>query len=271
MDKYIFFRNDDVRNTLDESLVQMTDLFIKQNIPVSHAVEPANVSPDVVTWLIDLKTKHSNLIEIIQHGYSHSLNYKKNIGGKLKKGEFGGSRCYQEQYDEIKKGKELMNEKFGDLWFPLFTFPYGARNWDAILAVNDNGFKTVNGSMGVSKKHKLLYTIGRLLKKEMIKGRKISWHLKNKPGTNLFQIDTSISLIKKFIDENNQCEYHNIDTLIAKSQDYIKHSNVIGYVLHHRYDNEATLAVLEKLLIWLKNQNNISFLTQKQIYEKYAK
>lgn len=42
----IFFRNDDVRSTLDESLVSLTDIFIRNGIPISHAVEPANISSD---------------------------------------------------------------------------------------------------------------------------------------------------------------------------------------------------------------------------------
>jgi peptidoglycan/xylan/chitin deacetylase (PgdA/CDA1 family) len=265
-----FFRNDDVRETLDNSLVAMTELLIKYKIPISHAVEPANVSPEVVDWLLDIKKGHPSLIEIIQHGYSHRLNYKTVIGGKIKKGEFGGARTYKEQYDEIKKGKDRMDDLFREHWFPLFTFPYGARNDAAINAVSDAGFLAVNGSMGISWKHRIAYPIGRFFKKEMIAGRKVSWNLRYKPNTNLFQIDTSISLIKKFYNEQSDCEYYTFEALKRISEDYMKQLDVVGFVLHHRYDTHESIQMLENFIQWLKTIHNINFSTQEAIYKEYA-
>ena len=80
----IFFRNDDVRDVLDDSLIGLTELCLKHQVPIAHAVEPANVTPEVVDWLMATKKKHKRLIEIIQHGYDHSLNVTKMVGGKLK-------------------------------------------------------------------------------------------------------------------------------------------------------------------------------------------
>ena len=54
---FIFFRNDDVRDKLDQSLVSITELFIDNRVPISHAVEPANVSDEVIKWLIEMKKK----------------------------------------------------------------------------------------------------------------------------------------------------------------------------------------------------------------------
>jgi len=268
--KLIFFRNDDIRDKLDDSLVQMTKLFIQNNIPISHAVEPANISSKVLEWLCDIKQKHSNFIEIVQHGYAHRLNYRKQIGGKIKKGEFGGDRTYQEQFDEIRNGQKIMDKYFGNSWFRLFTFPYGARNAAAIKAVSDSGFLAVNGSMGITTKHKYLYKIGQILNKEMLFGRKISWHLKHKPNTNLFQIDTSISNIKKFNDEMTNCEFYSFEDLKKRTQMYLKKNDVIGFVLHHRYENEISIEQLELFVKWLKSIPNIKFTTQEDIYKAYA-
>ncbi len=270
--KYVFFRNDDVRDKLDKSLIEITDLCVKYNMPISHAVEPANVSKEVVNWLLEMKNKHGNLIEIIQHGYNHKLNYTKKIGGKLKKGEFGGDRTYEEQYNEIKKGKELMDSYFGSSWFSLFTFPFGARNNAAIKAVSDAGFKVVNGSKGISFKLKLFYIIGRLFNKEIMFDRKISWHLMKKPGTNLFQIDMSFGIIKSFINTEDQAVFFNLEQLKNITIKNLESNTYIGIVLHHRYHNSTEISKLfDEYLQWLKELPNISFVNQEQVYNQLTK
>ena len=64
----VFFRNDDVRDKLDQILVDFTTLCIKNKMPIAHAVEPANVTQEVVDWLLETKKSHPHLIEIMQHG-----------------------------------------------------------------------------------------------------------------------------------------------------------------------------------------------------------
>ena len=268
--KYIFFRNDDVRGTLDKTLIELTELCVTNNVPISLTIEPANVTLEVVDWLLDMKSKYPELFEIVQHGYSHKLNYQKMIGKKLKKGEFGGDRTFQEQFKEIKQGKDMMDKYFGDKWFPLFTFPYGGRNDETLQAVRDSGFKAVNGSMGISSLHKLVYYIGRFMTKEMLFGRKISYHCLNKKKFNLFQIDTSFSLEKKFIDEETQADIYSLDELKEKTQKYLNQTSVLGIVTHHRYHNtKDKLKVIENYIKWLKEQPNIQFVNQECIYQSF--
>ena len=65
MIKYIFFRNDDVRSTLDQSLVKLTNIFIQEQVPINHVVEPANISEYVtLSWDYDGRILHPN--EVIQ-------------------------------------------------------------------------------------------------------------------------------------------------------------------------------------------------------------
>lgn len=270
--KYIFIRNDDVRGTLDESLIRISDLCISKEIPICHTVEPANVSREVVSWLLSKKKESPELIEIVQHGYSHKLNYKNNIGGKIKKGEFGGKRSYIDQFNEIKEGKELLDKYFNDDWFPLFTFPYGARNENSLRALRDVGFLAVNGSMGVSNKHKILYSIGRLLDREMVFGRKISYNLRIKKKYNIFQIDTAFSIIKQYFDDSNNASFYNLDELKRITNIYIDSVPNIGIVLHHRYhDSDEKIELVDKFFSWLKRLNDVKFVNQKYIYETYSK
>lgn len=268
--KYLLFRNDDIREVLDDSLLEITELCCANQIPISHTVEPANITQRTIDWLNSEKEKHPKLIEIVQHGYLHKVNYEAFVGGKLKKGEFGGKRNYEEQLSQIAAGKRLMDEYFGNRWFRLFTFPYGGRNKAAIKAVNDAGFLVVNGSLGVGWKHSLLYAIGHFLNRETLFGRKISWHLRYKPGTRLFQIDTSISVIKRFLNEKTDAEFYSLQELQRQTLRLISTLQVIGVVLHHRYHNsKEKIKLIEDYIQWLKSLDFVQFATQEEIYNLF--
>jgi hypothetical protein len=266
--KYIFFRNDDVRDKLDDSMVHITELFIKNNVPISHAVEPANVSPEVVRWLIEMKKEHPNLIEIVQHGYSHFINVIINKKSKTIKGEFGGVRGYTEQFEEIKKGKEMMSSFFSTYWFPLFTFPFGRRNVDALYAVRDNGFLATNGNIRLSIKHKLLYLLARTFKQPMILDKVVSWNLKNIPKVNLFQLDIGISFIKSYNDDT--AVFHSFDYLKTKTLKVLQNTNAVGVVLHHRYHGNNEINLLDEYVQWLKSLDNVKCVSQEYLYNKFS-
>lgn len=269
--KYIFFRNDDVRNSLDDSLVELTNIFIRRKIPITHAIEPANITKEVIDWLVCLKKQYPNLIEIIQHGYNHNLNYKVKVGNKIKKGEFGGKRTYQEQYNDIIKGKELMNKYFGNNWFHAFTFPYGARNKQTLKAVYNAGFKVVNGSLSTGIKYDIFYSVGRFLNSEYLFGRKVSWNLRNRFNQNLFQIDLGISVIKKYLNEETDSIFCSLEELKSITISQFSLPN-IGVLLHHRYhDTKEKIYLIDEYLNWLKSLNNIAFSTQENIYKVFNK
>jgi len=269
MSNMVWFRNDDVRDALDSSLVEITDIFLRNGVPISHAVEPGNVTPEVIDWLRDLKSNHPDLIEIVQHGYNHCLNYSKVIGGTLQKGEFGGDRNYQEQYQDIVAGKELMNQYFGDLWFPSFTFPYSGRNPAAIRALSDAGFKVINGSYRTSVSHQIFYIIGRLLRQKILLGKRISYNLRKVPGTALFEIDMNFSFIKMYYEEGTKASFHDLKTLEKKFKQF-RGQKTIGILLHHRYHNTPDkIRLVEDLIKGIKRLEGIEFLTQEKIYRTF--
>ena len=266
----VFFRNDDVRETLDDSLIDMTNIFIKHNIPICHAVEPANVSAEVIDWLNNTKKKHPNLLEIVQHGYCHKLNVKEKVGGKIRQGEFGGNRSYKEQYDEILKGKELLDSYFGKNWFQVFTFPYGARNDAAINAVNNAEFLVLNGGYSPKIKYRIFYLLGKILRKRILFGRRVSYNLNKIPSTNLMEIDVSFGFIKRYINDDFDCEMHSLKYLQEKFFEF-SNQEVVGILFHHRFhNNKDKIKLIDDYLIWIKKQGNIKFCTQEDIYKFYA-
>jgi hypothetical protein len=161
----VFFRNDDVRDRLDHTLISMTELFLRYGIPLAHAVEPANITPEVVNWLKLLKKDHPQMINIVQHGYNHNLD---NPGSKM---EFGGNRAYEDQYKDIFKGKELMSEHFSDLWSPAFSFPYGTYNSNALRAISDCGYKILSSKIRFTPKSRFKNFLGRSLGKDFVFGK----------------------------------------------------------------------------------------------------
>lgn len=229
--RLIFFRNDDVRQTLDQSLIDLTMLCIKHNVPISHAVEPANIKPEVSEWLICVKKQFPHLIEIIQHGYDHNLENPE------QKMEFGGERNYQEQYDDIKKGKEIMDHIFGKLWDPIFTFPYGTFNAHTLQAIDDLGYKTISSKIKFTPKGRLKNSIGRFMGKDILFGKKISYHPGVRRGYKFREISVSANLIRNYTGEST-AEHYSHSEIMEQIRISSLHTNVIGVLFHHRFHKD---------------------------------
>jgi len=259
----MFFRNDDVRDALDDSLVAITDLFIKHRIPITHAVEPANLTTDVIEWLLSVKRDHPGIIEIMQHGYDHTIK------NKQRKGEFGGQRTYEEQYADIRTGKDLMNKYFGDQWFECFNFPYAPYNPAAIRAVDEVGFKVLSSHYNSDWKRRVFYFVGHLLRKGYLLDHHVSWNLKQYPGTSLFEIDMNAGFISKYLNEQTGSVMLTLDELVQLTRRYLG-QRTIGILLHHRYhDTSEKIDLVEDYLRWAKNRN-FEFMTMEQIYAKFS-
>ena len=260
----MFFRNDDVRGKLDSSLVEITNLFIDNKIPITHAVEPANVTSNVVDWLLEVKTANPHLVEIMQHGYDHKI---KNL---QKKGEFGGQRTYSEQFADINTGKELMDSYFGSLWFKCFNFPYAPYNPAALKAVDDLDFAVVSSHYNSAISRRLFYFVGHLLRKGFLLDHHVSWNLQRYPKTSLFEIDMNFGFIKKYLDENTNSELMTLEEMIEATIQYWN-QKTIGVLIHHRYHNTTTkIKLIEDYIHWAKNQP-FEFCTMQSIYEKFSR
>ena len=258
----MFFRNDDVRGKLDKSLVEITNLFVDNQIPITHAIEPANVTPDVVEWLLSKKKENPHLIEIMQHGYDHTI---KNL---LKKGEFGGQRTYSEQFSDIKAGKRLMNNYFGTSWFRCFNFPYAPYNPAAIKAVDDLNFDVISSHYNSSISRRLFYCIGHLLKKGYFLNHHVSWNLQRYPNTSLFEIDMNFGFIKRYYDEMTSSLLMSLEEMINATIQY-QNQKTIGVLIHHRYHNTtAKIKLVEDYILWAKEQS-FEFSTMQSVFEKY--
>lgn len=227
-EKYIFLRNDDVRESLDKELIKLTELSIKHNFPISHAVEPANVSGEVVEWLLDVKRNNPTLIEIIQHGYDHN-----NRNPHLKR-EFGGNRTFTDQFNTIQKGRELMDLHFGDLWSPVFTFPYGTYNEATLTAIEKSGYKAISGKISFTTKNKLKNLVGRNLGRDFLFNKKISYHSSKRRRFSFYEFSVSANLIKTYLDKSSAIHF-SAKEVLHQIDEAASHTDKIGILFHHRF------------------------------------
>ncbi len=255
----IFFRNDDLRNSLDNSLIEITDLFILNGTPISHAVEPANVSHDVVNWLIDKKNEFPDLIEIIQHGFNHNID---NPGLKM---EFGGKRGFEDQLSDIKKGVELMNSYFHNLWTPVFTFPYGTYNRNSLKALSDCDYKILSSKIQFSNKARIKNFLGRTFAIDDFFGKQVNYHPGNRKNYGFREISVSVNLIKRYTGYNTAIHY-DLESIINQIQLARKHTGIIGILLHHRF-HENEMQLINGLIQYLKQSDFLFSTFNKMIPE----
>jgi hypothetical protein len=258
--KTIFFRNDDVRHTIENELREFVAIFTSEEVPVTLAVEPANVTPEVVGWLNHLQTKHPNLIELIQHGYDHNKN-----GKYAKASEFGRDRGYEDQLVDLKKGKDLMDGYFKN-WFPAMAFPYGSYNTHSLKGLDVLKFKVFCSWVDFSLKHKVKNSLGRMLSKDIIFKKKVNHHYRIRKNYQFLELSVSVNVIKKYINLN-EATHFSLDELVEQVETNFKDTNVVGILFHHRY-HTGQFEMIRQLVKKLK-QKGYEFSTMENLYMNY--
>lgn len=242
----LFIRNDDIRDTLDNSLVSLTEAVLCEEFCITHAVEPANVSSQVVDWLLQKKKEHPDKIEIIQHGVDHKIKTNPPI-----RGEFGGSRGYQEQLLEIENGCNRMDELFGSQWSRIFSFPYGCYNMNTLRALQLLDYRIISTGMRFSYKRRILNAVGKLLKKKSIGHRNIVYSNQIIPGTSIHEIPIVLNGTKKQTSLNSAIQ-KTTEELISGWLELPSKMTKVGLLCHHRFyskrDVEQLTAFLQFLL-----------------------
>ncbi|MEM2117233.1 MAG: DUF2334 domain-containing protein, partial [Thermoplasmata archaeon] len=123
--KTVIFRMDDVGAFWHVNITKnLTNTHILKKVPLNIMIIPNRTDYGVITNDIELKnflrnaSIHKTLIELGQHGFRH-ISYGEDIG------EFKG-RSYEDQYNDINTGKEILNNAFYDVHGNITSFspPY---------------------------------------------------------------------------------------------------------------------------------------------------
>jgi len=258
-----YFRNDDV-NVLDTELVAVSRRCTDEGVPITHAVEPANLSEEAAAWLSAEKAEKGRLVEIMQHGWDHGLR---------ELGEFGGGRPYDEQYADLGRGKRILLERFGGDFLPCLNYPFGPYNQDSMKAADHLGFRIICSHYNCRASRRVLYKAGHALRAGQILGKHVSWHLDYYPRTGLFSIDMAASFIACYFGEHGSrtCKFHPLDAMKANIEAFIPHTPVIGVLLHHRFHHSPeSLDLISETIRHLKTIPGAEFLNLEEIYRRHC-
>ena len=258
-----YFRNDDV-NILDEELVAVSRRCTETGAPITHAVEPANVTDEATRWLLEEAAKGNRLIEIMQHGFDHKKRFK---------GEFGGNRPFDDQFRDLAEGKDIMISRFGEDFLPCLNYPFGPYNRDTMKVTDQLGYRIVSSHYNCRLSRRAMYAVGHLLRRGQILDRHISYHLDFYVNTGMFSIDMAVSFIKSYIGEygSRDCVFHSADWIVGRIKEFIPHTPVIGVLLHHRFHTTPeSLDLITEVIDRLKQIPDAEFLNMKETYQRYC-
>ncbi|MBT3316703.1 polysaccharide deacetylase family protein [bacterium] len=256
-----YFRNDDV-NVLDEELINVTRRCTDEGVPITHTVEPANVTDECIDWLIAEKSKNPRLVELMQHGYDH---VERDVG------EFGGNRSYEDQFADLSTGKRILQEKLGDAYLPCLNFPFGPYNKNSMRAADDLGFRIICSHYNHRLSRRIMYAVGHALNLGQILDKHVSYHLGTYPRTGMYCIDMAVSFIDKYIGEHgsNTCEFHSAEKMAENITPFLNFTPVIGVLLHHRFHHtEESLDLITKTIRHIKTIPGAEFLNIEEIYNR---
>jgi hypothetical protein len=130
-----FFRDDDA-GWEDARLFELIDLFADHRVPLDIAVIPKALSRRTAARLRRLVEAGSKSISVHQHGYEH-INHER----EGRKNEFGPSRSWHEQLDDIKAGQSLLLDLLGPITDPIFTPPWNRCTDITAVCLWETGFK----------------------------------------------------------------------------------------------------------------------------------
>lgn len=229
----IFLRDDDIDED-EESLRHLLDIALSRNAPMNLQIIPEKLTEAGVRILKDFNRVNPDLVSLNQHGWTH-LNHEE----EGRKCEFGPSRNFQEQLEDISKGKTILETIFPMRFFPVFTPPWNRCTPDTFKVLDELGFYLLSKDLG---------------KQPII-------------GYSFIEISTSLDLYTW----KGGAKMKAPEDIVKLFLRQIKELNVIGILLHHKVMDATAFAFLDQLLAELQQWPNVEFHTFQTLMqtEKY--
>jgi peptidoglycan/xylan/chitin deacetylase (PgdA/CDA1 family) len=214
----VFFRDDDVDED-EETLHRLLTIFADRKIPLIAGVIPKLLTEDCVRLL----SEYSEFTECVQHGWQH-----KNYEMLERKCEFGISRNFAEQLSDLTTGQKIMNEAFGENWFPAFIPPWNRCMETTHRALDELGFRVLSKLRG------------------------------SQPPVTGFQF-REISVTLDIFRWQNGATLKSSEEIYAELAKQISQGVPIGIMLHHKVMTDEAFLFIEGLLDELKQSPAVSF------------
>lgn len=248
----VFFRNDDVGlfcpNGVSSELVEITDLFIQETVPISHGVVPKSINSEAIEWLKSEKAKHPELIGIDQHGYAHA-----NHG----RGEFFLNRSAIQQQKDIQAGLDLMIRYFGEAFSWCFSPPGNRYDRRTKMICDKLGFRIFSGAVSPKPLARGFFVLGRMLNRNLLFGKHISYHRNKQYGQRGFSI-SELSVGIGLVGDYRRRLIRPLDALLKRFEACERHYDVVGINLHHWvFDSPEKIALVQEYIQNLKKRPNV--------------
>ena len=244
----LFIRNDDVGadwnpdndqrkcNYIPQNLEKIVDICLENNIPITLSIIPNRLNAITANWLKNLIRKYPKFIEVAQHGYSH-----KDHGCY----EFGSCRSYEEQYNDIFNGLNIM-KKFG-LNTNIFVPPHNRYDRNTLIALEKNIFKIISAKYKRDLIRGSINILGKLLKQNTLFGFPISYHGQKR---NLLEVSVSVDFVKSY----NPMKIKSEKDILNEVAYYSKYNKTIGLMTHHWAFNRQDLKTFQNIILKLKSK-----------------
>lgn len=206
----IFLRDDDVDED-EETLRHLLDISLSFSVPLNLEIIPGRLTASAKKLLKEHNRFHSTLLELHQHGWQHCNHEREG-----KKCEFGISRSFHQQREDIAKGKALLEKTFGDRFYPVFTPPWNRCTEETFKVLDELGFKVLS-----KDQNKQLVT-----------------------GYSFKEISTTLDLYRWKGNRTMKSPDEITKALISQ----IERLKTLGILLHHKVMDEHAFAFLQSLL-----------------------
>ena len=241
----IFFRNDDPdtfeRGDKREVLYALTDIFVGKEIPLVHAVVPNIVTEKTVLYLRK-SIEDTGMIEAIQHGWQHK---------RYVKGEFDHSRSYEDQFADIQAGRQRMLDLFGNLFYPAFSAPYGVYTAATYETLDRLEYTVVSSAVKYGLKRRTFNSIGRALRRSVVFGKRVSYHCRRIPGTNVNEVSVAVNAMNS----RGRTGLLPPEVILRRIDEIRPFTPCIGILFHHVHLSKAELSKVGMLLDMLLAHN----------------
>lgn len=225
----IFFRDDDVDVT-EENLRRLLTIFADRKIPLIAGVIPKLLTEDCIKLL----SEFSEFTELVQHGWQH-VNHEI----LERKCEFGISRNFEEQLSDLAAGQKIMNEAFGENWFPAFIPPWNRCTEITYRALGELGFRVLSKLRG------------------------------SQPLVTGFQFQ-EISVTLDIFRWQNGATLKSAEEIYAELAEQISAGVPIGIMLHHKVMTGEAFLFIEELLDALKQSPVVKFHTFRSLEYEWS-